>query len=64
VNTVIFPDGRRESWTQSIRAFTIVEVRKMLEGAGLALRAVYGNLDGEPYSMDSDAAIFVAEREG
>jgi SAM-dependent methyltransferase len=64
VNTVIFPDGRRESWTQSIRAFTIVEVRKMLEGAGFALRAVYGSLDGEPYSMDSDAAIFVAEREG
>jgi SAM-dependent methyltransferase len=62
VNTVIFPDGRRESWTQSIRAFTVAEVKKMLEAAGFAMTAVYGSLDGEPYTMDSEAAIFVAER--
>jgi hypothetical protein len=62
VNTVIFPDGRRESWTQSIRAFTVAEVKKMLEAAGFVLHAVYGSLDGDPYSIDAEAAIFVAER--
>jgi SAM-dependent methyltransferase len=61
-NTVVYPDGRREAWTQSIRAFTVAEVKRMLETAGFVLIAVYGGLDGEPYTMDSDAAIFVAER--
>ncbi|MBM3471170.1 MAG: class I SAM-dependent methyltransferase [Armatimonadetes bacterium] len=62
VNTVIYPDGRREAWTQSIRAFTVAEVRKMLGAAGFALVALYGSLAGEPYTMDSEAAVFVAER--
>ena len=61
-NTVIFPDGRRESWDHSIRAFTVAEVRKMLEAAGMTVVAIYGGLGGEPYTMDSEAAIFVAER--
>jgi SAM-dependent methyltransferase len=61
-NTVIFPDGRREAWTHSIRAYTAAEVRAMLEGAGFVLRGLYGSLTGEPYTMDSQAAIFVAER--
>lgn len=62
VNTVIFPDGRREAWTHSIRAFTVVEVKAMLEAAGFNLVGLYGSLSGEPYDMDAEAAIFVAER--
>jgi SAM-dependent methyltransferase len=61
-NTVIFPDGRRESWDHSIRAFTVAEVNHMLEAAGMTLTAVYGGLSGEAYTMDSEAAIFIAER--
>ncbi len=61
-NTVIFPDGRRETWAHSIRAFTVVEVRRMLEAAGFDRVAVYGNLEGEPYTMDAEAAVFVATR--
>lgn len=61
-NTVIFPDNRREAWAHSIRAFTVAEVKKMLETAGLTLLAVYGDLDGTPYTMDSESAIFVAGR--
>lgn len=61
-NTVIFPDGRREAWEHSIRAFTVAEVKKMLEAVGMTLTAVFGSLDGEPFTMDSEAAIFVAER--
>lgn len=62
VNTAIYPDGRREAWTQSIRAFTAAEVRAMLGAAGFTMVALYGSLAGEPYTMDSEAAIFVAER--
>ena len=62
VNTVIFPDGRREAWTQSIRAFTAAEIKTMLSAAGFTLIGLYGSLDGEPYDMDSEAAVFVAER--
>lgn len=62
VNTVVFPDGRREAWTHSIRAFTAAEIRRMLERAGFTLTGLYGSLAGEPYTMDAEAAIFVAER--
>jgi SAM-dependent methyltransferase len=62
VNTVIFPDGRREAWTQSIRAFTAAEVNTMLSAAGFTLIGLYGNLDGGPFDLDAEAAVFVAER--
>lgn len=61
-NTVIFPDGRREAWHHSIRAFTVAEVKTMLEIAGFALTGVFGSLAGDPYTMDSEAAVFAAER--
>lgn len=61
-NTVIFPDGRREAWHHSIRAFTVAEVKTMLETAGFTLTGAYGSLAGEPYTMDSEAAVFMAER--
>ncbi len=61
-NTVIFPDGRREAWHHSIRAYTVAEIKRMLETAGFELIALYGGLAGEPYTMDSQAAIFVARR--
>ncbi|MDR7545266.1 MAG: methyltransferase domain-containing protein [Armatimonadota bacterium] len=62
VNTVIFPDGRREAWHYSIRAYTAAEVRAMLEAAGFRLAGLYGSLAGDPYDMDAEAAVFVAEK--
>jgi SAM-dependent methyltransferase len=62
VNTVIFPDGRREAWRYSIRAYTAAEVRAMLEAAGFRLTGLYGSLAGDPYDMDAEAAVFVAEK--
>jgi hypothetical protein len=62
VNTVIFPDGRREAWRYSIRAYTAAEVRAMLGTAGFRLTGLYGSLAGEPYDMDAEAAVFVAEK--
>ncbi|HEU5298507.1 MAG TPA: class I SAM-dependent methyltransferase [bacterium] len=61
-NTAFFPDGRRESWWHSIRAYTIAELRGLLERAGLRLEAVYGGLGGEPYSIESEESVLIAER--
>ena len=61
-NTAFFPDGRRESWWHSIRAYTVVEMRELLERAGLKVDAVYGGLGGEPYSIESEESVFVASR--
>lgn len=61
-NTAFFPDGRRQSWWHSIRAYTVAEVRSLCARAGLHLDAVHGGLGGEPYSMESEDAVFVATR--
>lgn len=61
-NHAFFPDGRHESWYHSIRAFTVVEMKTLFERAGLRLDAVYGGLAGEPYSIESQAAIFLATK--
>jgi SAM-dependent methyltransferase len=61
-NTAFFPDGRRQSWWHSIRAYTVVELRALLERAGLRLDAVYGGLGGEPYSIESEEMVLLATR--
>jgi len=61
-NTAFFPDGRRDSWWHSIRAYTVAEMRTLFERAGLRLDAVYGGLGGEPFSIESEDAVFVATR--
>src|SRR5436305_5997140 len=52
-NTVIFPDGKRESWDHSVRAYTVAELKALVEDAGLKFEAVYGSLAGEEYTIDS-----------
>lgn len=61
---MFFADGRRESWRHSIRAYTVVEVKEVLQRAGLDLLQVYGHLDGRPYTIESPAAVFVAAKPG
>lgn len=61
-NSAFFSDGRRESWYHSIRAYTVVEVKALFEQAGLRLDAVYGGLSGTPYSIESQAAVFLATK--
>ncbi len=61
-NTAFFPDGRRESWWHSIRAYTVAEMKSLLGRAGLRFDAVYGGLDGAPYSIEAEHAVFVATR--
>jgi SAM-dependent methyltransferase len=51
---IIGPDGmRRDSPGHSLRLYTLTELRKMLDAAGLALQRVYGGVSGEPYALES-----------
>ena len=61
-NTVFFPDGRRESWWHSIRAYSVAEMVTLLERAGLRIDAVYGGMDGRPYGIEAESAIFLATK--
>jgi len=61
-NTAFFPDGRRESWWHSIRAYSVAEMVALFDRAGLHLDAVYGGMDGQPYSIEAEAAIFLATK--
>jgi SAM-dependent methyltransferase len=61
-NTVIFPDGKRESWEHSVRAYTVAELKALVEEAGLRFEAVYGSLAGEEYTLDSPSAIIIATK--
>lgn len=61
-NTAFFPDGRRESWWHSIRAYSVVEMVGLFKRAGLEVEAVFGGMDGQPYSIESEAAVFRALR--
>lgn len=61
-NYVFFEDGRRDSWKHSIRAYTIVELLRLFEQAGLRVDAVYGGLDGQAFSIDAPGAVLVATK--
>ena len=61
-NTAIFPDGKRESWDHSIRAYTVAELKALIEETGLKVEAVYGSLAGEEYTLNSPAAIIIATK--
>jgi SAM-dependent methyltransferase len=51
--TMIYPDGRRARHKQSIRVYTLTELRRMLKSVGIEVQAYYGDLDGGVLSVDS-----------
>lgn len=55
--TMLHPDGRRTEHTQSIRIYTLTELIRMLEAAGLQVQAYYGGLDESPLTLESRLAI-------
>ena len=58
---LVAPDGgQREFPGHRLRLYTLTELRRMLERAGLALQAVYGGFDGTAYALDSPRMIAVA----
>ena len=60
--TVVYPDGRRRTWSYDLRLYTAPEVTRMLDDAGLVVSEIYGGYDGAPLNADSPRLIVVAER--
>ena len=62
--TLVDTDGRRATREASIRLYTLTELEAMLGRAGLALLAVYGDLDGGPLELDSSFVVTLSGRAG
>jgi hypothetical protein len=54
--------GRTESLTHSVRYYTAPELAGMLQRAGLAPLAFYGDFDGRAFDLDSQRLIVVARK--
>jgi 2-polyprenyl-3-methyl-5-hydroxy-6-metoxy-1,4-benzoquinol methylase len=53
--------GRRESIGHVIRLYTLTEMTRLLERAGIRLTAVFGGFDGEEYSISTRRMIITAQ---
>lgn len=61
-NTVLLPDGSAETWRQSMRLYTLEELRRMLDAVGFRLERVYGDLRGSRYAPDSPQMVTVSRK--
>lgn len=60
---LVTPEGERtDSVGHSLRLYTLTELRRLLEAAGLRLEKVYGGFTGEQYSLESVRMIAVARK--
>jgi SAM-dependent methyltransferase len=60
---IVSPDGERtDSIGHTLRLYTLTEIARMLEAAGLRLQRVYGGFDGSDYTLESQRMIALARR--
>ena len=63
--SIVTADGtRRESPGHDVRLYTLTELARLLDAAGLRLSAVYGDYDGVPYAINTPRLIVVATKGG
>ena len=55
--TVIGPDGSRSAHRHSLRAYTLPELRVLLEAAGLDVVDAWGGWEGEPFDWEAPRLI-------
>ena len=61
--TIVSPDGkRRESVGHNARLYTLTEMRRSMERAGLEVTATYGGYEGDPYTITTRRMIVVARK--
>jgi SAM-dependent methyltransferase len=60
--TLIHPDGERKVLEHSVRLYTLPELIALIDRAGLAFTAAYGDFDGADYERTSLRLIVVASR--
>ena len=62
--TEILPDGTRRVMSElNMRLYTLTELNKMLNTAGLTLQSVHGGFQGEDYTVNTRRMIVVAEKQ-
>ncbi|MEM1201971.1 MAG: methyltransferase domain-containing protein [Acidobacteriota bacterium] len=59
---LVAPDGRADTYLESVRAYDREEVTIGARWAGLEVDDLYGNFDGEPYHRDSERLIVVGHK--
>ena len=63
--SIVTADGnRRESPGHDVRLYTLTELARLLDAAGLRLSAVYGDYDAAPYAINTPRLIVVATKDG
>ncbi len=61
--SIVTADGtRRESPGHDVRLYTLTELVRLLDAAGLRLSATYGDYDGAPYAINTPRMIVVATK--
>jgi SAM-dependent methyltransferase len=53
-------DGSIKKWETSLRAFTLEEIKSMLKQAGFIIHSVYGNLNKQPYDLNTPRMLLHA----
>ena len=62
--SIVDADGtRRESPGHDVRLYTLTELTRLLNAAGLRLSATYGDYDGAPYAINTPRMIVVATKD-
>jgi len=59
-----FPDGSKREWDHSVRAYTVCELRTMLERCGVRVTAFHGAFDARPWTLDEQQTVIVGEKVG
>jgi SAM-dependent methyltransferase len=61
--TIVEPSGiRRESVGHNIRLYTLTEMTRLLERAGMRVTEVFGGFDGEAYAIGTRRMILCAQK--
>lgn len=61
--SIVAADGtRRESSGHDVRLYTLTELVRLLDAAGLQVSATYGDYDGSPYAINTPRMIVVATK--
>ena len=60
--TLFLKNGRRKETALSFRVYALVELRRLLETAGLRFEKAWGGFDGRPYGLDTFRMIVRARR--
>ncbi|MHB9028368.1 MAG: class I SAM-dependent methyltransferase [Candidatus Latescibacterota bacterium] len=61
-NIVLRCEGREETFRESVRLYSLEEMRGMLQDAGLTVEEVFGSTEGESYSESSPRMILWGKR--